>query len=178
MNRNLTRTAVAAALLAALTACSTNKPNPVPHQVSNGKAAASAAPAAGKPVDASAAFTQISGKVSSAKLSGSVTADNDPNHLLGRPNQYTSKITFADSRIAATDVEGTDKGDVDRGGAIEAFASPADAQARAKYIQAVTKALSALSEYDYVHGTILVRVSHYLTPKQAAEYKIATDGLS
>ncbi|MEU6146562.1 hypothetical protein ABZ848_40230 [Streptomyces sp. NPDC047081] len=74
-----------------------------------------------------------------------VAAANDPNHLLGRPGQYTSKVTFTDSRIKAGDVSGTEKGAVERGGA--------------------------------VHGTVLVRVSHYLTPEQAAEYKAATNSL-
>lgn len=129
-------------------------------------------------LDAAGAFSQLSSKISTAKLSGTVTAENDPNELLGRPNQYTSKITFTDSQISADDVTGTDKGDVSRGGAIEAFDSPADAAARAKYIQAVTKGMPALSEYDYVHGTVVVRVSHYLTPKQAGAYESAANRLS
>ncbi|MFF4903086.1 hypothetical protein [Streptomyces sp. NPDC001068] len=133
--------------------------------------------AVSKPVTADTAFTQLSDAVTSAKLSGTVTAENDPNHLLGRPNQYTSKITFTDTRIKTSDVEGSDKGDVDRGGAIEVFADGAGAQARAEYIQTVTKSMPALSEYDYVHGTVLVRVSHYLTPTQAAGYKTAANGL-
>jgi hypothetical protein len=37
----------------------------------------------------------------------------------------------------------------------------------------VTKSLPALAEYDYVHGSVLVRVSHYLTPEQAAQYESA-----
>lgn len=169
MRRTLTTTATVAVLLAALTACS-NSSNGATHTTKP----TSAAP---KPLTASSAFTQIAAKVSSAKLSGTVTAANDPNHLLGRPGQYTSKVTFTDSRIKASDVEGTEKGDVDRGGAIEAFASPSDAKARATYIQAIAKSLPAVAEYDYLHGTVLVRVSHYLTPAQAAEYKTATDGL-
>ncbi|MEU8033481.1 hypothetical protein AB0C13_33465 [Streptomyces sp. NPDC049099] len=127
---------------------------------------------------ASTAFTRLSTKVTTAKLSGTVTAASDPNHLLGRPGQYTSKVTFTDNRIKAADVEGTEKGDVERGGAVEVFGSSADAATRAKYVEAVTKSMPALAEYDYVHGTVLVRVSHYLTPKQAAEYKTAVDGLS
>ncbi|GHE76355.1 hypothetical protein GCM10018782_57530 [Streptomyces griseoaurantiacus] len=115
--------------------------------------------------------------MSSAKLSGTVTAANDPNHLLGRPNQYTSKVTFTDARIKAADVSGTEKGAVERGGAIEVFANSSAAQARAKYIQAVTKSMSALAEYDYVHGAVLVRVSHFLTPDQAAAYKSAANGI-
>jgi len=145
---------------------------------SSDSSAPSKAPSAvSRPLTATAAFTKLSGTVASAHLSGTVTADNDPNHLLGRPNQYTSKVTFSDSRIKTADVEGTEKGDVERGGAVEVFASAGDAEARAKYIQAATKSLPALAEYDYVHGTVLVRVSHYLTPAQAAEYKSAADSL-
>jgi hypothetical protein len=118
-------------------------------------------------------MTQIAAKVPTAKQSGTVTAANDPNHLLGRPGQYTSKVTFTDTRIKASDVEGTEKGDVERGGAIEVFGDAAGAQARAKYIQAIAKAMPAVAEYDYVHGSVLVRVSHYLTPAQAAGYKSA-----
>ncbi|MEU2715355.1 hypothetical protein [Streptomyces sp. NPDC007205] len=177
MNKTLS-TAATALLLATLAACSSNNGSSSLNQrASDGKAGTSATPAAGKPLDASAAFMQISGKVASAKLSGTVTAANDPNHLLGRPGQYTSKVTFTDSRIKASDVEGTQPGDVERGGAVEVFGSPSDAQVRAKYIQAVTKSLPALTEYDYVNGTALVRVSHDLTPTQAAAYKTAADGL-
>ncbi|MDX3245854.1 hypothetical protein [Streptomyces sp. ME18-1-4] len=170
MNKTLTATATALILCATLAACSNS-------ETTSSTDAADKAAASSKPVTASTAFTQISATVSTAKLSGTVTADNDPNHLLGRPNQYTSKITFTDSRIKASDVEGTKKGDVERGGAIEVFADPASAAARAKYIQAVTQSLPALAEYDYVHGTVVVRVSHYLTPAQAGEYKTAADGL-
>ncbi|MGW3120951.1 hypothetical protein ACWDBW_28025 [Streptomyces sp. NPDC001107] len=172
MNRTLATAALATALLTGLTACSNG--------TSNSGSNASQKPSApgSKPLTASTAFASISGKVSSAKLSGTVTAENDPNHLLGRPNQYTSKVTFTDTRIKAADVTGTEKGDVERGGAIEVFGSPTDAAARAKYIQAVTKSMPALTEYDYVHDTVLIRVSHYLTPAQAASYKTAAARLS
>jgi hypothetical protein len=179
MKQTLTITA-AALLIATLAACSNTKAD------SSGTPASPAAAkhssttkqeTASKPLTAGTAFDKISATVTSAKLSGTVTAENDPNHLLGRPSQYTSKVTFSDIRISADDVSGTDKGDVDRGGAIESFASPSDAKARAEYIQAVTKSMPALSEYDYVQGTTLVRVSHYLTPKQAGEYKAAAANL-
>ncbi|MGW1748078.1 hypothetical protein ACWCRD_21230 [Streptomyces sp. NPDC002092] len=172
MNRTLATTALAATLLTGLTACGNGTSNSGSSSSQKPNATAS------KPLTANAAFASISGKVSSAKLSGTVTAENDPNHLLGRPNQYTSKVTFTDSRIKTADVTGTEKGDVERGGAIEVFGSPADAAARAKYIQAVTKAMPALTEYDYVHGTVVIRVSHYLTPTQAASYKTAGAHLS
>src|SRR5690349_9313659 len=168
MNKTLTLTS-AALLLAALAACSSSSDSTTD---SAGKSGGTTS-AASKPLTADTAFTAISGTVTTAKLGGTITADNDPNHLLGRPNQYTSKITFTDSRIKAADVEGTKEGDVERGGAIEVFADPAAATARAKYIQTVTQSLPALAEYDYVHGTVVVRVSHYLTPEQAGQYKTA-----
>lgn len=56
---------------------------------------------------------------------------------------------------------------------IEVFADHDDAQARADYIQKVTKGMPALTEYDYVAGDAVVRVSHLLTPAEAAQYKAA-----
>ncbi|WP_329190574.1 hypothetical protein [Streptomyces sp. NBC_01428] len=169
MHRILTTSVLAVLLVTALTACSND---------GDGNSVGESDTSNVKPLDATRAFTEVANKVASAKLSGTVTAENDPNELLGRPHQYTSKVTFSDSRISADDLTGTDKGDVSRGGAIESFATAADAEARAKYIQSVTKSMSALAEYDYAHGTVVVRVSHYLTPKQAAAYKTATNGLS
>ncbi|MGQ5640901.1 MULTISPECIES: hypothetical protein [unclassified Streptomyces] len=177
MNKTLTTTAVAAVLLASLTACSSGSSSPS-QQTSNGKPGTSAAPAASKPLTASTAFAKLSAKVSMAHLSDVVTAANDSNHLLGRPNQYTSKVAFTDSRIKAADVTDPSKGSVDLGGSIEVFATPADAKARATYIQTIAKSMPAVAEYDYVHGTVLVRVSHYLTPAQAAAYKTAANALS
>ncbi|MFC8433369.1 hypothetical protein [Streptomyces sp. NPDC057253] len=168
MRRALAAT-TAALLLAGAAACSTSDSSST-HDTKTG-------PAASRPITASSAFSGVSARVSTAKQSGTVTAANDPNHLLGRPNQYTSKVTFTDTRIKASDVSGSEKGALERGGAIEVFADASDAKARADYIQSVTKAMSALAEYDYVHDTVLVRVSHYLTPDQAAEYKAAADAL-
>ena len=171
MRRTLT-TAATALLLAGLAACSNNStPSSSDSGAPNKPAAAST------PLTASTTFTKLSATVTAAKLSGVVTAENDGNHLLGRPGQYTSKVTFTDSRVPASDVAGSAKGDVNWGGAIEVFGSGTDAQTRAKYIGAVTKSMPALAEYDYVHGTVLVRVSHYLTPAQAQQYKTAVEGI-
>ncbi|WP_316528209.1 hypothetical protein [Kitasatospora brasiliensis] len=106
-----------------------------------------------------------------ARFGRTVTAEDDPNHLLGRPGQYTSKVTFTDSRVKEGDVEGEDADSVARGGAVEVFATEADAKARAKYIQGIVKSLPAALEYDFVHGTVLIRVSKFLTPDQADGYK-------
>lgn len=179
MKRNPT-IAAAALLLATLAACSNTKTDTSGTPANTAAAKHSSTTkqdTASKPLTASTAFDKISASVTTAKLSGTVTAENDPNDLLGRPSQYTSKITFDDSRIAADDITGTDKGAVERGGAIESFATADDAKTRAEYIQTVTKGMPALSEYDYLQGTVLVRVSHYLTPKQAGEYKAAAANL-
>ncbi|MER8011798.1 hypothetical protein [Streptomyces sp. NPDC094149] len=174
MNRTLTAAAIVAC--ATLTACSSN--NGSSPGAENKSSAAASKQTAVTARTARTAMTQIAAKVPTAKQSWTVTASNDPNHLLGRPSQYTSKVTFTDSRVNKADVADSSKGSVDLGGAIEVFASPADATARAKYIQTVAKSMSALAEYDYVHGSVLVRVSHYLTPAQAAEYKTAATKLS
>lgn len=165
-------TATATALLAlTLAACGTNT---TPTTTASTSATTSpAAPA----TTAASAFKAIAAAVPTAKLTGTVTAANDPNHLLGRPGQYTSKITFADSRVSKSDASMYHVGDVELGGAVEVFPDASSAQARASYIQAVTKEMPALTEYDYLHGTVLVRVSHYLTPTQATEYKAAAAGL-
>ena len=46
----------------------------------------------------------LTAKVPSATPSLVFTAENDPNHLLGRPNGYTSKASFTDSRITGDDL--------------------------------------------------------------------------
>ncbi|MEV4943082.1 hypothetical protein [Streptomyces zaomyceticus] len=100
-----------------------------------------------------------------------------PRDRLRRPDQCTSKITFTDSRTKGGDVAGAELGSVGLGGAIEVFTTAADAQARADYIQKVTKGIPMLIEYDYVSGTVLVRVSRYLTPAQAADYQAGAASL-
>jgi hypothetical protein len=131
----------------------------------------------GKPLTARAVFQRLSTSVPTANLTGTVTPQNDPNHLLGRPHEYTSKVTFSDSWVPAAQVTGADPGGVERGGAVEVFANPADARARAQYVRGVTKSVPSLAEYDYVRGPLLVRVSHYLTPEQAATYESAAGTL-
>jgi hypothetical protein len=75
---------------------------------------------------------------------------NDPNRLLGRPNGYTSKIAFADSRISKTDTDGTQKDAIERGGSIEVFPDAELAMGRAEYIQGVLKNSGLGAEYDYI----------------------------
>jgi hypothetical protein len=93
-----------------------------------------------------------------------LTPASDPNHLLGRPGGYTSKTTFADSRITGQSGTG-----VSAGGEVEVFATNAQAIARARYIQRLVQAAPLLgAEYDNVAGPALPRVPGILTPAEAA----------
>ena len=124
-------------------------------------------------VDAEAAFESIAAKVPTAKLVKVYTEDDDPNKLLGRPSGYTSKIAFSDSRIPKKDVEFADKDALERGGSIEVFPDADGAEARAKYIQEILKSTALGTEYDYVKGPILLRVTGDLSPRKAKEYLAA-----
>lgn len=97
---------------------------------------------------------------------------SDPNKLLGRPHQYTAKAVWTDSRSGETGEPGTDTG-----GTVEIFATPEDCDKRAKYVDSVTSAVSALSEYDYKKPFVLVRLTHKLAPSQAKEYEAALNAL-
>jgi hypothetical protein len=116
----------------------------------------------------------LTAKVSTAGASVVFTADNDPNHLLGRPNGYTSKASFTDSRIKASSIKDSRSGSVDQGGSVEVYPDEAGAAARKKYIDDAMKATPMLgTEYSYVDGPVLLRLSQILTPAQAAQYQAA-----
>ncbi|MER7768709.1 hypothetical protein [Kitasatospora sp. NPDC096140] len=177
--RRTALTILAATALATTAACSSSStsdkaaaPAPTTAAAAPQSSTAAAVPSApgGAPAaesDAASVLAKIAAAVTTVKAGGQVTAESDPNHLLGRPGQYTSKMTFTDSRIKAADVEGEAADSVARGGAIEVFATEADAKTRAAYIQGIVKGMPALMEYDYAKGPVVVRVSKYLTPDQA-----------
>jgi len=60
------------------------------------------------------------------------TAANDPNHLLGRPNGYKSKVNFVDRRVAHSS---SDPFDTSNGGSVEVWQTHGDAKRRAAYLQ-------------------------------------------
>lgn len=102
----------------------------------------------------------------------------DPNDLLGRPGQYTSKAGFHDSRVPAADLEfESHPFAVRRGGDIEVFPSPESAKRRADYIDSIVNHSASVAlggpEYIYLERNVLLRVSRSLTPAQASEYKRA-----
>jgi hypothetical protein len=118
-------------------------------------------------------FNRIAAQVPTTSLVKVYTEDDDPNKLLGRPNGYTSKIAFADSRISKTDTEGTQKDAIERGGSIEVFPDADLAKGRADYIQGVLKNSGLGAEYDYLRGPVLVRVTGNLSPSKARDYEVA-----
>jgi hypothetical protein len=79
---------------------------------------------------------------------------------LGRPGQYVSKANWQD------------KGDSDTAAiyTVETFATTQDRDKRAQYVHGLSSSASLLAEYRYVHGLVLLRLSHDLTPDQAAAY--------
>jgi len=96
------------------------------------------------------------------------SAASDPNHLLGRPGQYVSKVNFHDARLRP--VRGFD---TEGGGSVETFRTRTDAQNRYRYVHAITSSSSLFAEYEYLQGTVFLRLSKVLTPRQAAAYKRA-----
>src|SRR5258708_37112079 len=85
-----------------------------------------------------------------------LTADSDPNKLLGRPNQYIAKVDWKDTRITTPGDPG-----IDTGGTLEIFSTIDDLQARKQYIDALSKS-PLFAEYTYANGIMLLRLSHQL----------------
>lgn len=91
----------------------------------------------------------------------------DWNKLLGRPNQYVSKVNFADTRLDQTDPENPN------GGTIETFNNASDLNTRKIYNESVMNAYPIFKEYIFVNGNHILRLSYDLTNDQANEYKEA-----
>lgn len=123
-------------------------------------------PAPAAPRDAPSVVETLTRAVPSARSGVVYTAETDPNHLLGRPGAYTSKAEFSDVRAAVTDTPGS----------VEVFPSAALAESRRDYIRTVAQGLPMVTEYDFVVGSVLVRVPGTLTPQQAVEYQTAVQG--
>jgi hypothetical protein len=172
----MTRLLVLAALLAlALSGCARG-----PSEVAAPPVAATASTAHGQ---ALMTATQVAERLSAAgaplKVTKVYTAADDPKHLLGRPNGYTSKASFADPRVKKSDRRDNDPLSNERGGTIEVFADPAAAQQRSEFIQSSIKQMNGFltSEYHYRRGGVLVRVSGLLSPDQAQVYGRALTNL-
>jgi hypothetical protein len=98
--------------------------------------------------------------------------NTDPNDRLGRPGGYASKAAFRDARVHVAAYV-TEVDDPDRGGSVEVFGKRSAAMDRAREVQMKLKAFGLGTEYDYVVGGALIRVSGNVTPSQAASYQQA-----
>lgn len=99
------------------------------------------------------------------------TETTDPNTGLGRPGQYSSKASFADTRIG-TEVDG-----VDGGGDVEAFDDAGSLGERADYLAGFADGQLLGGWYQYTAGNAILRLAFDLTPDQAQEYEIALQNL-
>jgi hypothetical protein len=94
------------------------------------------------------------------------TVENDPDQLMGRPGQYTSKVHFIDT----TQGENT-KVEILNGGTVEMFDNNDDAKNRFNYVSKIAKSSPVFDEYDYVQGKILLRLSKNLPSNHAKKYE-------
>lgn len=107
-------------------------------------------------------------------------AENDPFKLAGRPDRYTTKAVFHDTRF---NPEGCSEIEVlpwdECGGTVESFASASDLR---KWTSAIVIAReqtpNAPPEYRYENGLTILRLGHVLTPDQAQEYEAAFKAFS
>jgi hypothetical protein len=101
--------------------------------------------------------------------------NTDPNDLLGRPTGYTGRASFD---LAAGDKAGEKYG-VDRGGVVEVWPTAAAAKKRADYIQGALADNPILgSEWDYLNGAVLVRITGKVKPSEANRFRAAVEALA
>jgi hypothetical protein len=144
----------------------------------SGSGGSGGAAGAGGTLTAESVLAELKERFPTISATTVYTAASDPNSLLGRPGQYTSKAGFHDDRVPAKEVEYESQPfAVRRGGDIEVFESAGEAEKREKYIATLMKepAIAAMAgiEYIYREGRVLLRVSGALTPDVAAEYERA-----
>lgn len=164
---------VPAAVLLAVTACSSSGG----HESSSDGPAKSASPAAASdsPVALTAAGVVARLKAAGLPVSNVQTQDErtDPNSMLGRPNGYTGRASFD---VPGGDTAG-DKYDISRGGVVEVWPDAAGAKKRAAYVKQATASMPALTEYDYVHGPVLLRITGGVVPSTARKFKAALSSM-
>lgn len=115
-------------------------------------------------LDATAVAEEIT--QSTTKSVASITEDNDPNDLIGRPNGYLSAAVLYDSNASCTELG------VSCGATVEVWPDEAAAKARSDYIQSILKDSPVLgSEFHTLNGSILLRVDgKQLKPSDAKLY--------
>lgn len=103
------------------------------------------------------------------------TEETDLNNLLGRPNQYTSKIIFEDIRLEQVNANNEFLNEEERneptGGTIEVFNNKADMEKRKNYVETLSSSASIFNQYIYANDYAILRLENELTPTQAQEYE-------
>lgn len=153
----------------------TTKPAEATKAAETTTAPSASAPAAEPaPKDATAYAELLKAKVGTVTEIVTITEDNDPNDMLGRPNGYTSAAVIKD---AAGECPADGIG-IDCGATIEYWPDEAAATQRGEYVITMQKAIGGLagSEWDRVKGNALLRVSGKLKPSQAQPYLDAFGG--
>jgi hypothetical protein len=91
-----------------------------------------------------------------------------------RQGGHTSKVAWQDQRAIAAGAgkpTASDRGGTEFGGGIEVFPTVAAATQRLAYLKSFQPPLG--DGYDYQSGTVILRLSNYLTPAQAHAYQAA-----
>jgi len=128
-------------------------------------ASTTAAPSA---KDGTAIAQALKNKIGSVQQVVTITEDNDPNDLIGRPSGYVSGAVIYDSRAQCSKLS------VDCGATIEVWPSAGAAKTRSEYIEGLQKGSPVLgTEYHYLNGPALLRVAGKLKPTEAKEYESA-----
>ncbi len=97
-----------------------------------------------------------------------ITENNDPNNLIGRPTGYVDAAVAYDSATICLDLGS------DCGAMVEVWPTPEAAQQRANYIAALQQASPILgTEYHHLRGPVLLRVTGDIKPSVNAEYATA-----
>lgn len=162
--KRLLAVAAAGVLSVGLVACGSSNNQ----ETSNGSTSPTTSTPAPTPSNAEQVIAGLKAQGLPVTLSIVYNEKTDPNEKLGRPNGYTSKASFT---IPQGD-KSADKGSVDAGGSVEMFESEPDAKQRGEYIQTTQKSMNGLagSEYSYVAGGALLRLTPKLTSTEAAKY--------
>lgn len=92
--------------------------------------------------------------------------ETDPNHLLGRPNQYIAKVIFWDSKIGEPEHN-------EASGTVEIFRNERDLLDRMRYIEEMGRRLPMVLQYQVRKGRALLRLDKRFTPADVERYKRA-----
>lgn len=127
------------------------------------------------PPTASDVANRVAAAVPGSTPGAVLTAETDPNRLLGRPGGYSSSAVINDPRTPPE--SRTEPTALDQGAKVEVFDDEGQAETREQYLNALSQSGSPLTAagYTYRSGTVVLRVSPDLTPSAAEQYRAALE---